>query len=212
MYLQILRDRNLSIGWLLKVGTMPRTWYVGQEYTQSMSSSNESGKLQDEVLELGAGVAPAQIEARKLQIGFWDKLVILDAGTLALSINAATAFRGHTVGDGGVGFLFAAWKLLVVSIIFACLAQWLGSISAQHLPVASTGKLIADRRVRLRIIGADIFDGTPEETRSQSIRYFRIDKITWLLAVFFGTLALALMIFALIYLCRFGSVNLSRFL
>ena len=169
-------------------------------------------ELQDEVLELGAAFASSIFEARKLQISFWDKLVILDAGTLALSINATTAFRGHIVGDGGVGFLFAAWKLLIVSMVLAVLAQWLGSLSTQHFPMAVSSKLIADRRIRLRYKGADIFDGTPEAIKASSLKSFRIDRSLWITAVSLGMASLVLMIYAFVFLGRFGLVNSHTFL
>lgn len=48
----------------------------------------------------------------KLQIGFWEKLVVFDGSVLVLSFTASTFFKGHVVGDGGVGYLALAWRLL----------------------------------------------------------------------------------------------------
>jgi hypothetical protein len=59
-----------------------------------------------------------------MQIGFWEKLVVLDAATLAASFTASGIFRQHLIGDGGVGYLAAAWKLLLCGVAFALLSQW----------------------------------------------------------------------------------------
>ena len=177
-----------------------------------MPNDKDPIELQDEVLELRATIAPSQVEALRLSISFWEKLVILDGAALTLSVTSATAFRGHTVGDGGVGYLFAAWKLLLLSIIFAAIAQGLGANSAQHLPLAAAGKLIADRRMRLRLMGLDIFDETPERMKTLSKKSFMVDAILWGTAESTGLIALFFMIVALVYLYRFGVVNLPTFL
>src|ERR1700758_48025 len=102
-----------------------------------MSEEKSATQIADEMI--GASmqelVSPAA-EVQKLHISFWDKLVLLNAGTLTLSFTAAASFHGHTIGDGGVGYLFAAWKLLILSMIFALLAQWLGAISVDHVTAA----------------------------------------------------------------------------
>jgi hypothetical protein len=72
------------------------------------------------------------IELAKLRISFWEKLVILDASALALSLTAAGFFRGHFIGDGGSGYLLAAWKLLLISCIFAVAAQWSATLEASY--------------------------------------------------------------------------------
>jgi hypothetical protein len=48
------------------------------------------------------------VEFVKMQIGFWEKLVVLDAATLAASFTASGIFREHFTGDGGVGYLATA--------------------------------------------------------------------------------------------------------
>ena len=65
------------------------------------------------------------LEFVKLEIGFCEKLVVLDAATLAASFTAIGMFRTNPIGDGGVGYLEAAWKLLFFGIGFCLLAQWL---------------------------------------------------------------------------------------
>jgi hypothetical protein len=61
----------------------------------------------------------------RLQIGFWEKVVVLDAATLAASFTAIAMFRANSFGDSGVGYLEAAWKLLFSGIALCLLAQWL---------------------------------------------------------------------------------------
>jgi hypothetical protein len=86
---------------------------------------------------------PEVIYLYKIRIGFWDKLVILNAGTLALSFTIVAALRGHTVGDGGIGFLFAAWKLLLIAIALSILAQWFATAAATYAHRQLTALAIA---------------------------------------------------------------------
>lgn len=105
-----------------------------------MDSKDESNnavagaeKSYGEVLEDLYAVTPEILEIVKLRIAFWDKLVILNAGSLALSVSAAASFRGHTIGDAGVGYLFASWKLMILAIVFSMIAQWAATSSATYL-------------------------------------------------------------------------------
>jgi hypothetical protein len=100
-----------------------------------MADLSDSTKRQEEfdaILDEFHSTAPTVTELVKVKIAFWDKLAILNAGTLALSFSAASSFRGHSVGDGGVGYLLAAWKLLILSILLALVAQWCAVGSATH--------------------------------------------------------------------------------
>jgi hypothetical protein len=76
---------------------------------------------------------PEILDLVKIRISFWDKLALLNAGTLALSFSASASFRGHSAGDGGVGYLFAAWKLMILAIILSLVAQWAATGSATYL-------------------------------------------------------------------------------
>ena len=87
-------------------------------------SNDEIQRDYDVALDEMYSIAPDVVDLFKIRIGFWDKLVILSAGALALSFTIAASFRGHAFGDGGLGYLFAAWKLLVVAIVSAVIAQW----------------------------------------------------------------------------------------
>ncbi len=77
----------------------------------------------DAVDELYTNPAPI-VEFVKMQIGFWEKLVVLDAAILGASFTVSAVFTTHVIGDGGVGYLAAAWKLLLCGISLCLLAQW----------------------------------------------------------------------------------------
>jgi hypothetical protein len=65
------------------------------------------------------------IDFVKMQVAFWEKLVVLDAATLAASFTAIGAFHDRLAGDGGIGYLAAAWKLLICGLALCLLAQWI---------------------------------------------------------------------------------------
>jgi hypothetical protein len=73
------------------------------------------------------------VEFVKMQIGFWEKLVVLDAATLAASFSASSMLHEHFSGDGGVGYLAAAWKLLLWGITLCLLAQWVAFTGAMAI-------------------------------------------------------------------------------
>jgi hypothetical protein len=77
----------------------------------------------DAVDEIYTNPAPI-VDFVKMQMGFWEKLVILDAATLAASFTASGIFHDHFIGDGGVGYLAAAWKFLFCGVALCLLAQW----------------------------------------------------------------------------------------
>lgn len=87
----------------------------------------------DATLDEVYNTAPEILEITKIRIGLWDKVAILNAGTLALSLSAFASFRGHTIGDGGVGYLFAAWKLMILAIVCSLGAQWAATVSTTYI-------------------------------------------------------------------------------
>jgi hypothetical protein len=86
----------------------------------------------DAVDEIYTNPAPI-VELVKMQIGFWEKLVVLDAATLAASFTASGIFREHLTGDGGVGYLAVAWKFLICGIALCLLAQWVAFLGAMAI-------------------------------------------------------------------------------
>lgn len=54
----------------------------------------------DAVDELYTNPAPI-VEFVKMQIGFWEKLVVLDAAILGTSFTVSAVFTTHVIDDGG---------------------------------------------------------------------------------------------------------------
>ena len=79
------------------------------------------------------GNNPGLIEIAKIKLSFWDKLVVLDVGSLALLFSVAGANHHSWIGDGGIGYLSATCKLLILSIGAAVSAQWFGVASTTYL-------------------------------------------------------------------------------
>jgi hypothetical protein len=61
------------------------------------------------------------------RVSFYDKLIILNGGTLAISFSAATSFHSLTQVKhlSAVNDLLSAWKLLIISIVLSLLSNWL---------------------------------------------------------------------------------------
>jgi hypothetical protein len=61
------------------------------------------------------------------RVSFYDKLIILNGGTLALSFSVASSFHSLTQIKHllAVSDLLSAWKLLIVSIVLSLLSNWL---------------------------------------------------------------------------------------
>ncbi len=78
----------------------------------------------DPIDEIYTNPAPI-VDFIKLEIGFWEKIVVLDSAILGLSFTSVAFLRIHAAGDGGVGYLVAAWKLLFFAIGSFMVAQWI---------------------------------------------------------------------------------------
>jgi hypothetical protein len=65
------------------------------------------------------------VEMAKLRISFWEKLVVLNATVVGASFTATALLKDRLVGDAGVGYLVAAWKLLFGGIVLCLIAQFL---------------------------------------------------------------------------------------
>ena len=169
-------------------------------------------EVRDQILGLVETLIPQAVEVRKTHIAMWDKLVILDAAILTISLSAATAFRGHVVGDGGVGYLFAAWRYLLMSIVFSVGAQWLTAFSTEHLVLAINMKLVSERAGRLKAAGVRPFDTASVTMDASSKVQNRAQVIAWKSAAVVGYVGMMSMFFALLDIVRFGRVNLPSFL
>jgi hypothetical protein len=185
--------------------------------TRPNSPNDEIQRDYDVALDEMYGVAPEIIDLFKVRISFWDKLVILNAGTLALSFTVAATFRGHAVGDGGVGYLFAAWKLLLISIVSAVFAQWTATGAATFFFKASVA-LRANRkfvRVSEKIATAglqcngthlELIGKTQIDAHRSGESYRRLEFV----AHACGALSQAASTVAFYWLYRFTHVNLAH--
>lgn len=176
---------------------------------------SDSQKPLDSVDEIYTDSAPA-VEFVKMQIGFWEKLVVLDAATLAASFTASGIFREHVVGDGGVGYLAVAWKLLFCGIALCIAAQWVAipgaiTISAYYggmRVLTLLNKLATDvlaqggqLKPEHRTISAAIVSESPNlRTRA---------KILSNLASVLGSAGVLTSIAALYWLYRFAHANVA---
>jgi len=67
-----------------------------------------------------------QMDAVKMRVSHYEKLVGLCAGTLALSFTAATAVHTqHTQQVTALPSLFHAWQLLLAAIVLGVASNWL---------------------------------------------------------------------------------------
>jgi hypothetical protein len=89
-------------------------------------------RLQEQSLNdlnlLQSAMSEAALELVKLRVSYFDKLIVLNAGTLALSFSAVFTFVSRTTVDMRnvpIDSLLNAWKLLIFSIIGALISNWL---------------------------------------------------------------------------------------
>jgi hypothetical protein len=171
----------------------------------------------DEVDRIYTSPDPS-IDFVRLQIGFWEKLIVLDAATLAASFTAIGMFRDHLVGDGGGGYLQAAWKLLFCGIALCLLAQWLaipGAIAISGHYYAMRVLALLQRSSRQQESEQD----TQRRLQYEPIQSAIVAESPWLsskakyisrVAGGLGSLGLLSSICAFYWLYRFAQVNLSR--
>ena len=91
------------------------------KHTDMLPSMSDSLNPLNQVDEIYTNPTP-MVDFVKMQIGFWEKLVVLDSAILAASFTASGIFRDHL---GGLGCLAAAWKLLFSGLALCLLAQWI---------------------------------------------------------------------------------------
>lgn len=154
-------------------------------------------------------LSEAGVDFLKMLISYWDRLVVLNAGIFALSFTAAIALREHAVGDGGIGYLFSAWKLLISSIACALLAQIAASLSAGHLKIVIHGSE-AIRIIRKMRAKANI-EQSPLQVEPKVKQSDRYEAITRHSSHFFGMLAQITNFIALLRLYTFVHINLAKF-
>lgn len=101
----------------------------------------EEGKLLTEyderlarMMEQAHASSLFQLEGIKLRIAHHEKVVVLCAGTLALTFTAATAFHGgHGQELAALSSLRNAWELLLGAIVLSVISNWLSVNGVSHL-------------------------------------------------------------------------------
>ena len=152
----------------------------------------------------------------KMQVAFWEKVVVLDAATLGASFTAIGAFHDRLAGDGGVGYLAAAWKLLSCGLAFCLLAQWIAIPGALAISGHLNGmrvlfllnKSAAQASAQGEAWSADYVKMSSEIVH-KSPRLQRRGDVLSRLAGALGSAGLLASIAALYWLYRFAHVNVS---
>ncbi len=195
-------NRQASLSWVLE-------WYA-----PAMSDKSTS---MDPVDDLYTNPEPI-VDFVKMQVAFWEKLVVLDAATLAASFTAIGAFHDHLSGDGGIGYLMAAWKLLISGLALCLLAQWIAIPAA----IAISGYFYGMRVLSLLnkstaqvVAGGERLSAgyvrISSEIVAKSPGLHRRASTLSRLAGALGSAGLLTSIAALYWLYRFAQVNVSNF-
>jgi hypothetical protein len=152
----------------------------------------------------------------KMRVAFWDKLTVLNAGTMALSFTAASVFQNRSRVVGGGGFLFASWKALIASIAFALIAQHLATASISRTQMRASMEVTKYKIERFMAeagsVGIDLsknsankerFEKMMTDVRSSSDegRRERLSNVS-------GAIAVILTVAAYCLLYKFASVNI----
>jgi hypothetical protein len=158
-------------------------------------------------------------EFLKHRISYFDKLIILNGGTLTLSFSAAATFYAHAAGKNHIPFssLLTAWKLLMFSIVAALASNWLTMSASQK-----SYSLAANRLSRLRMLGFLVYfrdaypnfrnvDLTPaietKEIAAKELTENRVAKWADRVALFLGFLAQLTTFASYVYLYKFAGAN-----
>ena len=172
----------------------------------------------DEVDRIYTSPDPS-IDFVRLQIGFWEKLIVLDAATLAASFTAIGMFRDHLVGDGGGGGPTGGLEALVLRnclVPVGAMAGDPGSHCDQRALLRYEGahppsKIIETATVGARHPATPSVRTDPIRDRRGSPHGFVRRPNTFLgLPVGLGSLGLLSSICAFYWLYRFAQANLSR--
>ena len=163
----------------------------------------------DAVDEMYSDPSPL-IESVKLQLAFWEKVVVLDAAILGLSQTASLFFLGRLSGDGAVGYLNAAWRLLFWGTGFALFAQLIALAGLRESSGALRGRRVLDLLLKASSIQGkltphqanltrEIVDNVPRQGK-QGAHLLRAANA-------FGSTGLLLSIAAFYYLYEFAHLN-----
>jgi hypothetical protein len=159
-------------------------------------------------------------EFLKHRISYFDKLIILNGGTLALSFSAAATFYARAAASKThfqSNSLLTAWQLLMFSIVAALVSNWL-TMSANQ----KSYTLAATRLIRLRMLAslAYIRDAVPnisvdmtpaietKEIAAKELTHSRVAKWADNVALFLGFLSQLATVASYFYLYKFAGANI----
>jgi hypothetical protein len=183
---------------------------------KSVYTDDDLERYGNEVLEEVRSFTSDALELAKLRLGFLDKLVILDGATLALSFTISATFRSITPrhGDGGVGYALAVWKLLMLSVGAALIAQWLLTLSTTHLSHS-----LSAARISLRIRRAAHIAEARDSSTQPTDLLGRLDKANAIsskshspmsrMSFLLGVAAQVFTIMAFYWLYRYVKINVN---
>jgi hypothetical protein len=162
------------------------------------------------------GLTDKLAELVKLQISFFDKLIILNGGTLAVSFTAATGFHTHFAGKQPVAAndLFSAWQLLIISIVLSLVSNWLNMsyilnttlyITTRALTVDIFRAQEAQQLLEPEVVPTPL-DVSPEKLERDA-RNIAIYNGAQGLAMFFGLISQGATFLSYISLFKFARAN-----
>ena len=153
------------------------------------------------------------IEILKSQSSFWERLVILDGATLALSLTAAAAFKGLHLPphDGGAGYLLAAWKFFILSATLGLVTQWVLTLCLSQLTTAMFSfkvSIFALRHKDEKREGLFLSNFAPSEESSKAMKAVAIARLWHWSSYATGGGSAASMLGGFVELFRYVSANL----
>jgi hypothetical protein len=157
-------------------------------------------------------------EIERQRITFYDRLILLAAGTLTLSFTAATSFQAKS-GNAAIadaGYLTTEAILLAISIACALAFSWLTLSSLIFANRAiTTDTSIANRKFSSMLASSMLFhwthDVVPEADHMEYERAMRRAKLTRILAAVFAIASLLTFLTAYIFFFLFVYANLFHF-
>jgi hypothetical protein len=149
-----------------------------------------------------------------MRIAFYDKLVILNGGTLALSFTAAFGLYQRvspTLHIAAIGYLFLAWKLLMISIVSSLISNWLSihgtGATSTYLTTKMTETQVTLTQSALRGINPETEVKVPTNTEQEKTAH-KIAGLCKNLGSLVGIASLIITFISYVYLFKFATANL----
>jgi hypothetical protein len=145
-----------------------------------------------------------------LRTSFYDKLIVLNGGTLTISFTAATSFHDPNAQWKllDLSNLFSAWELLIIASVLSFISNYL------TLGVVTNQMAIMSNRL-MNAYGVVWSKTAPEKTieserqNQRSERVLTGAKYSEKIALWLGVIAQMCTVYAYICLFKFARLNLS---